>query len=188
MNAIRLGLVGAHRSGKTTLAEALALKMHWPLIKTQVSQVFKQAQLQPHQALDFATRLWIQTQIIDVARADWQAEHFITDRTPIDFMAYTLADIQGETVVDIQALEDYLANCFETTNQIFTHLILLQPGIPLVYAPGKAALNKAYIEHLNTLMLGLCHDQRLHCPRWIIKRHRLALEERIQMVLKIMDL
>ncbi|MDY6991021.1 MAG: AAA family ATPase [Pseudomonadota bacterium] len=187
MIPIRLGLIGAHRCGKTTLAEALALRMHWPLIKTQVSQVFKQAQLQPHQPLDFATRLRIQTQILHTARENWQAEHFVTDRTPIDFMAYTLADIHGKTVVDMHALEEYLVDCFETINQIFTHLILLQPGIPLVYAPGKAALNKAYIEHLNTLMLGLCHDQRLHCPSRIIKRQILSLEERVQMALRIID-
>ena len=185
MTSVRLGFIGAHRSGKTTLAEAIALRTSCSLVKTQVSDVFKQAQLQPQQALDFATRLWIQQQIIQTTRQSWQLAHFVTDRTPIDFMAYTLADIQGETIVDIPALETYLTTCFEVTNQIFTHLILVQPGIPLVYAPGKAALNKAYIEHLNTVMLGLCHDPRLHCPIWTLKRQLIHLEDRIQAVLQI---
>ena len=168
MTSVRLGFIGAHRSGKTTLAEAIALRTSCSLVKTQVSDV-----------------LWIQQQIIQTTRQSWQLAHFVTDRTPIDFMAYTLADIQGETIVDIPALETYLTTCFEVTNQIFTHLILVQPGIPLVYAPGKAALNKAYIEHLNTVMLGLCHDPRLHCPIWTLKRQLIHLEDRIQAVLQI---
>ncbi|HDN25598.1 MAG TPA: AAA family ATPase, partial [Thioploca sp.] len=154
--APKIGLCGSHRTGKTTLAEALSKKMGIPFLKTSTSMVFKQHGLHPAQVLDFKTRLWIQHRVIEAAVAVWQTEKdsFVTDRTPIDFMAYTLADIQGATVVDFAELEAYLALCFEVANQCFTKLAVLQPAIPLVFEPGKASLNRAYMEHLNTIVQG----------------------------------
>jgi hypothetical protein len=182
----RIGLCGSHRTGKTTLAECISKQTGIPLIKTSTSAVFEQHDLHPADDLDFKTRLWIQHRVIDAAVHIWQeAENglFITDRTPIDFMAYTLADIQGTTEVDNNELENYLIHCFEVTNQFFTQLFILQPAIKLVYEPGKAALNKAYMEHLNTLILGLCHDERLKSPTFLIKRHIIRLEQRLETIL-----
>ena len=183
--APKIGLCGSHRTGKTTLAEALSKKMGIPFLKTSTSMVFKQHGLHPAQVLDFKTRLWIQHRVIEAAVAVWQTEKdsFVTDRTPIDFMAYTLADIQGATVVDFAELEAYLALCFEVANQCFTKLAVLQPAIPLVFEPGKAALNRAYMEHLNTIVQGLCSDERLKCSFCVIKRNITSLEGRVQTVL-----
>ncbi|RKZ67835.1 MAG: AAA family ATPase [Candidatus Parabeggiatoa sp. nov. 3] len=182
----RIGLCGSHRTGKTTLAEAISKQTGIPLIKTSTSAVFEQHGLHPAQALDFKTRLWIQHCVIEAAVPIWQQAEkgiFITDRTPIDFMAYTLADIQGATEVDSGELETYLARCFEVTNQFFTKLVILQPAIKLVYEPGKAALNKAYMEHLNMLIFGISHDERLKCSTLVIKRHITHLDQRIETVL-----
>jgi hypothetical protein len=57
--------------------------------------------------------------------------------------------------------------------------VVLQPAIPLVYEPGKAALNPAYMEHLNMIIQGLCHHDNLTCPAIIIKKDIIRLEERI---------
>jgi len=97
-------------------------------------------------------------------------------------MAYTLGDIQGKTDVEFENLENYLNQCFELTNDIFQHLFILQPAIPLVYETGKAALNKAYIEHLNSIILGLCHDECLKIPVTIIPRQVLDLQQRIDYI------
>jgi hypothetical protein len=40
-------------------------------------------------------------------------------------------------------------------------VMIVQPGIPIVPAPGKASLNTAYIEHLNLLALGLMSSSGL---------------------------
>jgi hypothetical protein len=98
-------------------------------------------------------------------------------------MAYTLADIQGATEVDFSELENYIAQCFEVTNQFFTRLAVLQPAIPLVYEEGKAALNRAYMEHLNIIIQGLCSDERLKCRSVVVKRDVISFEGRIQTVL-----
>ncbi len=176
---MRLGICGSHRTGKTTLAQAISNQIGIDFIKTDTSAIFTKQGLHPSQPLDFPTRLNIQKLIIQATVKVWQADDFITDRTPIDFMAYTLADIQGATEVDFVELETYLTECFIVTNQIFSKLVVVQPAIPLVYEAGKAALNKAYMEHLNIIIQGLCNDERLQCPVTIIQRNIVDLQERV---------
>jgi predicted ATPase len=182
----RIGLCGSHRTGKTTLARKLATHHDIAFVESSVTAVFKQHffnhnPLKPDAKMDFEARLWIQQRILEAAEQLWQHAPlaFVTDRTPLDFMAYTLCDIQGATQVHFEELAEYLDRCFAVTNQFFTRIVVVQPGIPLIYAEGKAALNQAYIEHLNTVILGLCHDERLHCPVTVIKRNILDIEQRV---------
>jgi len=178
---MNIGICGSHRTGKTTLAAAIAKKKQIKFVKTNTSGVFAEHGLDPSQPLDFKTRLSIQHHVIEAAIKIWQTETqpFITDRTPIDFMAYTLAEIQGDTEVDYPQLETYLNQCFKVCKQYFNKLIIVQPAIPLVYETGKAALNRAYMEHLNSLTQGLCADERQHCTSILIPRQILSIEERI---------
>ncbi len=177
----KIGLCGSHRTGKTTLAAEVALSLGIPFLRTSTSRVFAENGLKPSDKMDFSTRIWIQHKIIEEAEKIWGRETvgFITDRTPIDMMAYTLGDIQGGTEVDFVELEAYLDHCFHVTNILFSRLVILQPAIPLVHEKGKASLNKGYIEHLNLLILGLCHDERLQCPVRIIGRDVLSIEARV---------
>lgn len=181
---IKIGLSGSHRTGKTTLALGIAQKKNIAFIKTDTHAVFKQQGLHPAAPMDFNTRLEIQHQVLEAAVQAWQVEtnDFITDRTPLDFIAYTLADIQGTTAVDFSAVTTYITRCFEVTNQFFNLLVVLQPAIPLVDEPGKAALNPAYMEHLNMIIQGLCHHDYLLCPAIILKKDIIHLEERIAAV------
>ncbi|MBE9561952.1 MAG: AAA family ATPase [Proteobacteria bacterium] len=180
---MKIGICGSHRTGKTTLAQAIANKTGTNLVKTDTNAVFIQQGLHPSQSLDFSTRLKIQKLIIQAAVKIWQTDNFVTDRTPIDFMAYTLAEIQGDTEVDFVELEAYLTECFAVTNQIFSKLIVVQPAIPLVYETGKAALNKSYMEHLNIIVQGLCNDERLQCPTTIIPRDIVNLQKRVSIAI-----
>jgi hypothetical protein len=176
-----IGICGAHRTGKSTLAEKLAHSLGIPFVQTTTSQVFAEAGLDPSQPMDFGTRLMIQQKVLLAGEAVWSSSNqpFVSDRTPIDMMAYTLADIQGTTVVDFPQLSAYLQQCFASTNRFFRHLFVVQPGIPLVHAEGKAALNPAYIEHINTLIIGLCQDSRLSSKAKILPRSLLDLSERL---------
>jgi hypothetical protein len=182
---MNIGLCGSHRTGKTTLAEAISQKTGMPFLKTGTSEIFQQCGLDPALPMDFGKRLWIQHKILDAAENIWHAEQgqFITDRTPVDMMAYTLADIQGATEVNFDELEGYLARCIEVTNKFFTMLVLVQPGIPLMHEEGKAALNEGYLEHLNYLILGLCNDDRVKGTLVYLHRTMTSLEERATTVL-----
>jgi len=181
-----LGLCGAHRTGKTTLAIALSSHLNIPFVRTTTSQVFAQLGLDPAEPMDFQTRLFVQNHVLDAAEQVWQesASPFISDRTPIDMIAYTLGDIQGKTEVDFDLLSQYIDRCFASTNQFFQNLAIIQPGIPLVYEEGKAALNAAYIEHINILVIGLCSDRRLKTNVFCNARNAIDLEARILNILE----
>jgi len=181
-----IGLCGSHRTGKTTLAEAVSKDLAIPFFRTTTSEVFKAHGLNPADPMDFKTRLWIQDRVIDAAEQKWQksdvSRGLITDRTPLDMLAYTLADIQGETDVDYPTLQAYSERCFQLTNALFSQLVVVQPAIPLVYEEGKAALNQAYIAHLNSLIIGLCHDRQLTIPATLLPYEVLPVPERVQFI------
>jgi len=182
---VSIGLAGSHRTGKSTLARLVAKRSGIPFIKTTTTEVFTQLGLHPAARFDFTTRLAVQRRILQVYEDAWHTarEPFITDRTPIDLLAYTFADIQGNTKVNDDELDAYVADCYAATNRYFKSLVLIQPGIPLIFATGKAALNKSYIEHINTLIIGFCHDERLVVPVIILPRMMTNLEVRVQAVL-----
>jgi hypothetical protein len=186
---MNIGLCGSHRTGKTTLAEAISRESGMPFVKTETSGVFKDHGLDPSGPIDFEKRLWIQHKILDAAEKLWTGEtrQFITDRTPLDMAAYTLADIQGQTNVRFGELREYLDRCFITTGRIFSLLVLIQPGIPLMPEEGKAALNEGYLEHLNYLILGLCHDDRVSTKSVFLNRDVMNLEDRTARILEVLD-
>lgn len=181
---MNLGLCGAHRTGKTTLAMELARLTGKQFVRTRVTEVFKQHGLHAAQVMNFETRLNIQHRILEACESDWLAAggNFTTDRTPVDFLAYTLGDVQGHTAVNHADLGRYIERCFDLTNRFFDALIILQPGIPLIGAEGKAALSQSYIEHINSLVIGLCYDQRVRSRVVVLSRDVTALDERIRQV------
>jgi hypothetical protein len=184
-----IGLCGSHRTGKTTLAEEISQRAGIPFVKTSTSEVFREHGMDPSRPMEFGRRLWIQHKILDAAERAWDSGHrqFITDRTPLDMAAYTLADIQGSTEVDLGELEGYLERCIAVTNTFFQMLVLVQPGIPLVYEAGKAALNEGYLEHLNFLILGLCNDDRIKCTFLSLPRDVTDKEARVKKVMEVLD-
>lgn len=176
-----IGLCGAHRVGKTTLAQAVSQATGIPFLKTHTSHIFQQHGLDPAKPMAFETRLAIQQEILAAGETVWLQEtnNFISDRTPLDMAAYTLADIHGTTTINETAFRQYLTNCIEKTNRFFSTLIIVPPGIPLVPEPGKAALHNAYIEHIHTLVVGLCHDERISATVHHLGRDVLSLDDRV---------
>lgn len=183
-NLGNLGFCGAHRTGKTTLAMEIARLTGKQFVRTRVTEVFAEHGLHAAQDMDFATRLKIQYRILEACEQDWQKAgmNFVTDRTPMDFLAYTLGDVLGKTEANQSEFDHYVERCFDLTNGFFGALVVVQPGIPLAEAEGKAALNKAYIEHINTLVIGLCHDQRVKSRVITLNREVIDLEERIRQI------
>ena len=156
---IKIGLCGSHRTGKTTLANEFSCRHDITFLPSVAGDVFNRHDLDPAKPFkSFDHRLDIQTEILTDSVELWSShESFITDRTPIDFIAYTLADAQSNTVVDSKKLNKYLNDCFAASCQ-FNFIVLVQPAINLVAEKGKGAINEAYIHHLNYLMLGALRD------------------------------
>lgn len=184
-----IGLAGAHRTGKSTLAQEYSLLAGIPFVQTSTSEVFKEMGFDPKLDYGFKIRMMIQNKILDVGNALWSKYKgaFITDRTPVDMLAYTMADVQRENLDkdDEKLFMEYQARCFELTNRHFGALFVIQPGIQLVDAEGKAPINEAYIEHINTLAIGIANDQRLKINRYILNRSVLDLHKRCETVDRI---
>jgi hypothetical protein len=185
---LTIGLCGSHRTGKSSLARSFSKKSGLKFVETSASAVFKEMGLDPALTYGFETRLSVQERIIEVFEETY-AKHSakslcITDRTPLDLMAYTLAEAVGDSVQPHMQdrLSKYIDRCIEVTNRRFCALVVVQPGIPLVVEDGKAALNNAYIEHLNSIILGLSVDERIEVPHFYLPRHMVDMKERISAV------
>lgn len=182
-----IGLCGAHRTGKTTLARQYAEKHGLEFVQTSASQVFKDMGLHAHVTYDFATRLDVQEEILkrfDAQYAKVGAKPAIADRTPLDMLAYTMAEAVGYAVPESEQdrFKKYAQNCIDVTNKRFGLLMVVQPGIEIVAEEGKAALNNSYMEHLNSIILGLSVDERVKSQHFYIPRHITKLDDRIASV------
>lgn len=176
-----IGICGAHRTGKTTLAKELAQALGIPYIAINTSDVFSFCNLDPALPMDFKTRLFIQTRILKHACEVWDREtqSFICDRTSIDMMAYTLADVQGNTLTQEMEyeLDDYLKDCKNAVKKYFNVAFVIPPAIPIVAARGKASLSRGYIEHIHTIVAGICFESQL--PWHLIDRECVNLVDRV---------
>lgn len=182
------GLCGAHRTGKTTLARAYAAKTGAIFVETSVSAIFKDLGHDPASTFDFKTRLDIQEEVLKRIDAVYACVPVgvaaISDRTPLDMLGYTMAEAIGGNVSseDQERFAQYVRECFNVTNKRFATVTLLQPGIEVQPEAGKAVANLAYMEHLNSLMLGLTVDPRLKAAHFYIPRQLLTVEDRLEAV------
>lgn len=178
------GLIGAHRVGKTTLARRYAEKTGCLFLETSVSAVFAELGLDPAKPMDFKTRMDVQELVLERLEKQYREaslkQDVITDRTPLDMVAYTMADAAGEAVPEDQQerFAKYIDKCFEVTNRYFSVVVLVQPGLAMEPTPGKAAANVAYCEHLNMLLKACMGDDRLTIQGYHLKKSSLDLEKR----------
>ena len=143
--------------------------------------------ISPQADLDFSFRLTIQEEILKSLTEQYKAAKngiFIADRTPVDMMAYTLAEVQRTTMTPEldERLQAYMRRCVGVCNQYFGTLIVVQPGIELVDDPTKAPANYGYIEHINALVCGLVTRGDLTAQHFYISRETTAMEGRLKAV------
>lgn len=157
---ILVGLQGAHRTGKTTVAKNIGkLNPHIPYIATNASQIIMDkygadinAPINEKYFLDF------QETLIDELDIIWREQNFlaITDRTPVDIAAYTIIKTKYSDLFDVNnaRIERILNKCKKSLNHNFGLLIHLSPGIAYVEEKGKPPLNKVYQEIHNNICIG----------------------------------
>lgn len=183
-----IGLAGAQRVGKTTLAQEFAKAHDIPLVQTSASEVFRRMGYDPKVEYPFEARLIIQEMLLGVFESQYkkarqQSPFFITDRTPIDLAAYLLADVQRSTLVNrieaAAATENYVRRCLQMASSYFSLIVLVQPGIPVVESEGKAPGCPAFMEHMNALQMGLLCDDRTLFRKFQMPRKTIKLDDRL---------
>ena len=153
-----IGLTGAHRTGKSTLALAFAGMSGVPYLKTTASATFQRLNRDPQKDYPFEEHLFIQNIILDDLCDQWASGggYFITDRTPICCWAYTIARVQRETMTPEmdKLLHVFRRKCQEALSAYFRMLFVVQPGIPLVHDDTKAQATFGFTEHISDIILG----------------------------------
>lgn len=172
------GVIGAHRVGKTTLCTHME-EIH-PEVKfarVSVSQVFKDRGVDLRNITSLEQRIELQEAVFDyytglverIVRESQDYPVILFDRTPLDLVAYTIADITGHNcqTLDGRTSDRYLTyvnRCLDYTFEKFSSVTRVQPGIQIVDDPKSAAPEPAYIEHLNLIFGGLTTE--LSDRRW----------------------
>ena len=185
-----VGLCGAQRVGKSTLAREYATQAGIKFFETSAARVFAKRGFDPKVDYSIDVRLLIQQEILDEYANDICAYTltddvvFITDRTPIDMMAYLLADVQRKPYTDAieNKVEIYVKNCYEVTNECIPTLVFIQPGIKPVEAEGKAPSSYAYTEHISMLISGLINDTRFRGDCIYMPREVTSLSDRVDRI------
>jgi len=158
-----IGLIGVHGTGKTTLAQEVADKLGYQFCKTSTSDIYKRLGKDPAARMTFDERLEVQYAILNELRIEWQSyagENAITDRTPIDLMAYTLADVDSyDALTEKQEamLSYYLGNCLGVYIKFFDKLAVL-PNISFDLEETdklRANLSWGYTYKLDALLRGI---------------------------------
>lgn len=179
-----IGLTGAQGAGKTTLAKAFADQNNIGFIPSKTTQIFQALGLDPAGELTFEERMKVQNAILDLHEAMW-ASHpgvWISDRTPLDFLAYTLADVRQQSLTEEQdkALQQYMKDCFAVTNRFFAAVVIVPSALPLVHREGKGSILKSYVDHVSFLIAGLAVHDRLHVQHFRIPTPMTDLSKRMQ--------
>ncbi|WP_156507106.1 AAA family ATPase [Comamonas thiooxydans] len=187
-----VGIAGVHRTGKSTLMKALAAAAAWHPAPTDVSGVIKSLGMRADKQHSFDDRMKIQWAVLQHLR-----EHClelrklgvpcVTDRTPLDLVMYTMAEIGPETITDPAQRAEvrrYVSECYAVANEFFSVVLVLQPGIEPVQADMKGSMCDAYRDHLNLLMLGIAMDSRARNLRVIIPASKTDLSDRVSYTLQ----
>lgn len=184
VTGLGIGLTGAHRTGKTTIAVKLAEINACPFVQSSSSKIAADMGIDLTRPLTFETRLAFQEEIFRVYDAMYVAQGgrmFVSDRTPMDLAAYLIADIPNDLSdpVLIGRVNEYVAKCYESMNRHFFTVTLVQPGIPYVMEPGKPLPNSAYQEAINTILIGLVFDLRFRRDLYVMHRELTSLDDRL---------
>lgn len=153
-----IGLTGAHRTGKSTLAEMYSEKYGIPYVKTQVSKIITDLGYSPNIQYDIKTRIDIQNKVLENTIELWETQTtpFITDRTPVDMVGYMIANAtQDELTKEYDTyFVNYVEKCKAATNKYFKQIITIPPAIKVVEEFGKANTTKTYINHIAYVIHG----------------------------------
>lgn len=184
--ALGMGLSGAHRTGKSTIAARFAEKNDCPFINSSASQVAKELGLKVDLNMLPADRRRFQDAVLAAFSTRYETEAgnglFVTDRTPLDFAAYSLVDWRPGCEEHDTWLLDYVRRCYEVTSRFFYIVGVIQPGIPYVTGEGKPSPNTVYQELLNTVIMGLARDPDVDAGLVVLPRDCTDNETRVSVL------
>lgn len=194
---MRLGFTGAHRSGKTTLANFAASEYGLTKIDSPAGKIVQGFGFD----MGWDNRLAFNRfegngSVVTGIDMQWEIynslldslseakDNYVSDRTPIDVAAYLMADATGY-VGDEWAREQTVLmaeQAIRDTERLFDVVILTPPLLYYLEEVGKPANNPAYQEHHHFLCRGILFDDDLDLFWDEIRRESFSLETRTNFV------
>ena len=187
-----IGLLGAHRTGKSTLCQALLSAGRGSFWEKEISISKMQKDMgydSSNQSYDWETRKSIQSGLLDAFFKKLHEEtitravvaNWITERTPLDLIGYLVMNApENPTAEDLEWIDNYIANCIALTNVNYSKVFLLQHGIEYVECATSAKEDSMDI--LNAIYLKTLLDPRLTVDRVIVPQEMTDLTERVLFV------
>lgn len=155
------GISGAHRTGKSTLAKAVAEELGIDYIPTSIGEVAQRYGFDPVAPMTLHQRVALQMHLLEdhLELIDGLKGPAILDRTPIDFVGYLLAEfhMQSHLLCDdkhLEAAHRYVDLCLKATRTRYDFLFVTCPLPDYKEEPGKPAMNLAYQWHHHMLVMG----------------------------------
>ena len=188
------GLMGAHRTGKSTLCQALLYVGRGYFWEKEISISKMQRDMNydsSNQEYDWETRKDIQSgllyafkNILERPQVTRQVIHkVLTERTPLDLIGYLVLNMPDKPTDEDRAWVDtYIRMCIALTNKHYTKVFLVQPGI--AYVECETSAKEESIEMLNSIYLHLLLDPKLTIDRVIIPQEMTDLRERVVFVME----
>lgn len=181
-----LGLAGSHRSGKTTLARAVAARGGIAFYDGSFGRLARTLGFESVTRMSVVERLTMQNRVLDLYDREIRldAADRITDRTPLDMLAYLMAEVgmhAGLEETASRAIVAYRDRCVALTRDLFDDVFLLQPLPVYVVADGKPSDDPAYQAHIQALIEGAIFASRGTLPITTIDTY--APDQRLAAVL-----
>ncbi|CAO3459581.1 hypothetical protein [Azospirillum argentinense] len=154
-----IGINGAHRSGKSTLAKALSERLGLPYLDANVTPELLARGFDQVAPMSAERRLACQEMRLELFAAKIAAapRPCITDRSFLDIAAYSLAELtrMQEDPALGGAVAEHVERCVHLTRLHFDHLIALRPLAGFEIADGHAPPNRGYQDHIQFLVDGM---------------------------------
>jgi len=155
-------ITGAHRTGKSTLCEDVAKELGIKYIPLNVSEIFKRNNISPKEVLSPAMRFSMQYEILleglnTWGNADEEGTPWITDRGPLDLIAYLINDSFTWGDDWWPEYNEYIHLCLGAQDEFFEKTFLMQPDGVLYDGdnPDKARGSRILQYNMNTVIHGL---------------------------------
>lgn len=183
------GITGSHRSGKSTLAKDIAASLHIPYHDASVTKVMQEAGVNAVGNLSLEERMNAQEFMLDktIEILAKVPRPFITDRTPIDMIGYTMGELtmHNSSIEMGNRIADYAKRCIKATEDNFAMVFVLEPLPVFAVDPNKPPPNLGYQQMVQYIMEGAALNVRAstkirfvstadHAERMAIVEHNIS--------------
>ena len=163
------GLCGASGTGKTTLGGMVEETMDVRFVSFSTTRAAKELGFNPVGSLSLEERIELQEGLLQYHNdlVNKLGRPVILDRTPIDLLAYMLAEVtmqahQGVSRQVMERIHAYADRCMASTHTHYDFIFLLCTLPEYEETPHRPALNPAYQRHTDMLMRGALASMSHH--------------------------